>query len=155
MNAFLAPFAELRPTDVVDILLVTALLYSAILWLRGSRASLVAVGVLLLAVVFSAARALGLQLTTWIFQGFFAVFLIVIVVIFQEELRQLFERVALWGLRRNVRVETTQPVNDLLVEGLGNLARNRIGGVIRATPAVANGALFIRTEESLYCIGKR
>lgn len=130
MDAFLAPFAEVRPTDVVDILLVTALVYAVVLWLRGSRASLVAFGVLLLALVFSAARALGLQLTTWLFQGFFAVFLIIVVVIFQEELRQVFERVALLGLRRSVRAEAPREVTDLLVECLGNLARQRVGAIL-------------------------
>ena len=35
------------------------------------------------------------------------------------------------------------------------IARNKLGGVVRATPAVANGALYIRTEDSLYCIGKK
>ena len=40
-------------------------------------------------------------------------------------------------------------------QGYRQLARNRIGGVIRATPAVANGALYIRTEDSLFCIGKK
>jgi len=34
------------------------------------------------------------------------------------------------------------------------LARNSLGDTIRATPAVANGALYIRTEKHLYCIGK-
>jgi outer membrane protein assembly factor BamB len=34
------------------------------------------------------------------------------------------------------------------------LARNSLGEIIRATPAVANGALYIRTEKHLYCIGK-
>jgi outer membrane protein assembly factor BamB len=34
------------------------------------------------------------------------------------------------------------------------LARNSLGETIRATPAVANGALYIRTEKHLYCIGK-
>jgi outer membrane protein assembly factor BamB len=34
------------------------------------------------------------------------------------------------------------------------LARNNLGEIIRATPAVANGALYIRTEKHLYCIGK-
>ena len=34
------------------------------------------------------------------------------------------------------------------------LARNNLGETIRATPAVANGALYIRTEKHLYCIGK-
>lgn len=34
------------------------------------------------------------------------------------------------------------------------LARNEIGEVVRATPAVANGRLYIRGERHLYCIGK-
>lgn len=35
------------------------------------------------------------------------------------------------------------------------LARNSLGETIRATPAVANGALFIRTDKHLYCIAER
>ncbi|MBI1832165.1 MAG: PQQ-binding-like beta-propeller repeat protein [Planctomycetes bacterium] len=35
------------------------------------------------------------------------------------------------------------------------IARNKLGGVIRATPAIANGALYVRTENTLYCIGKK
>jgi outer membrane protein assembly factor BamB len=38
--------------------------------------------------------------------------------------------------------------------GYKELARNKIGGVIRATPAVANGCLYIRNDTTLYCIGK-
>jgi outer membrane protein assembly factor BamB len=34
------------------------------------------------------------------------------------------------------------------------LARNKIGGVIRATPAVADGCLYIRNDSMLYCIGR-
>lgn len=35
------------------------------------------------------------------------------------------------------------------------IARNSIGEQIRATPAVANGALYIRTKSHLYCIGEK
>jgi outer membrane protein assembly factor BamB len=34
------------------------------------------------------------------------------------------------------------------------LARNALGETIRATPAVANGRLYIRGENHLYCVGK-
>jgi outer membrane protein assembly factor BamB len=34
------------------------------------------------------------------------------------------------------------------------LARNELGEMIRATPAVANGRLYIRGERHLYCVGK-
>lgn len=34
------------------------------------------------------------------------------------------------------------------------LARNELGERIRATPAVADGRLYIRGERHVYCIGK-
>lgn len=130
MEQFLAPLLEIRPTDIVDIALVTGLLYTAIAWFRRTRASLVAAGILLLALLYSAARALDLQLTTWLFQGFFAVFLIVLVIIFQEEIRQLFERIAVVGLGRNHAPGTPRGVSDVLVECVAHLARERIGALI-------------------------
>jgi outer membrane protein assembly factor BamB len=40
-------------------------------------------------------------------------------------------------------------------KGFHLLARNALGEGISATPAVANGCLFIRTESFVYCIGKK
>ncbi len=47
----------------------------------------------------------------------------------------------------NVYVFAAEPTFRLL-------ARNELGEVIRATPAVAAGRLYIRGERHLYCIGK-
>ena len=35
------------------------------------------------------------------------------------------------------------------------IARNELGEVIRATPAVAGGRLYIRGERTMYCIGRK
>ena len=45
----------------------------------------------------------------------------------------------------------------VLAEGskLEILARNDMGAEILATPAIADGRLYIRTREKLYCIGER
>jgi uncharacterized protein (TIGR00159 family) len=101
-----------------------------VIWIRRTHAALVAFGVLVLGAFYLGARAAGLQLTAWIFQGFFAIFLIVIVVIFQEELRQLFERVAMWSLGRRQRdVVHATPV-DILIQALRDLARGRVGALV-------------------------
>ena len=92
------PFLNIGITDVVDILVVAVLLYTATAWLKDTRAAFIIRGIFILAVIYIVARYLDLQLTAWIFQGFFAIFLIIIVVIFQEELRQIFERIAVWSL---------------------------------------------------------
>ncbi|MGD9764509.1 MAG: diadenylate cyclase [Candidatus Binatia bacterium] len=91
---------DIKLVDLLDIALVTTFFYSALVLVRRTQARLAAGGVLVLVALFIVARVLDLRLTTWLLQGFFAVFVVMLLVIFQEELRQLFERLALWGRRR-------------------------------------------------------
>ena len=130
MRGLFDSLLEIRLADAVDIVLVTFLVYAGIVWIRRTQAGLVAGGIVILAGLYIAARSVGLQLTAWLLQGFFAIFLIIVVVIFQEELRQLFERLALFSLRRNRRVKAPANVTDILVEAASDLARDRIGALI-------------------------
>src|SRR5262245_61437702 len=106
------------------------LAYAAIDWLRRARADLALVGIGILGIIYLLARQLGLGLTAWIFQGFFAVFLILIVVLFQADLRQGFERIALWGLRRNRSALPAADSNAQLVSAVAKLAATRRGALI-------------------------
>lgn len=130
MRGLFDSLLEIRLADAVDILLVTVLVYAGIVWIRRTQAGLVAGGILILAGLYIAASSIGLQLTAWLLQGFFAIFLIIVVVIFQEELRQLFERLALFSLRRNKRVPQPANMADMMVECASDLARDRIGALI-------------------------
>src|SRR5215475_15340914 len=117
--------------DVVDILLVTVLVYTAVVWIRRTQAAFVAIGLFLLAVLYVLAEAFDLQLTTAIFRGFFAISVVIIVVLFQEELRQLFERLGVWSVRRGRRAGPPRSLPaDILVETLSDLARQHIGALI-------------------------
>jgi uncharacterized protein (TIGR00159 family) len=116
--------------DGVDIFLVSTLVYTAIVLMRRTRAAFVAIGILMLGGLYIAARALDLRLTAWLLQGFFAVLLIILVVIFQEELRQLFERIALYGMRRLGERPVTLDPTDILVRCVSDFARDRIGALI-------------------------
>lgn len=124
------PFlAELVLSDAVDMAIVAGLLWVGIAWLRHSRARLALVGLSALGVLYIAARNFDLRLTTWLLQGFFAVGTIVLVVVFQDDLRRLFERIAVWGLRRG----TPRPprrARDVLVRTCFALAKARVGALI-------------------------
>lgn len=126
----LDPFLNIAFADLADILLVAVLLYTAIAWVKTTRAAFVVRGIFILGAVYIIARQLDLQLTAWIFQGFFAIFLIIIVVIFQEELRQIFERIAVWSLTSKNPVRLRSEGVDILVRTLADLAKNRIGALI-------------------------
>lgn len=131
LEALLDPLLQIRIADVVDIALVSALVYATIALLRRTQAAFVALGVFLMAVLYIVANLLDLRLTVWIFQGFFAVFLVILVVIFQEELRQLFERVAVWSLRRRGnRVIPDASTLDIVAKCAADFAASRTGALI-------------------------
>ena len=129
LEAILSQVRGLQVIDLIDIALVTTFVYSGIVLLRHTHARLVAIGILFLGALYIVARAFDLRLTTWLLQGFFAVFLVIIVVIFQEELRQLFERLALWGLRRRAAPHAPAPA-EIVVGCAADFARTRTGALI-------------------------
>jgi len=116
--------------DLLDIVFVSAVLYVGIVALRSTRAGPALGGIGILVTAYLGARELGMQLTAWLFQGFFAVLVIVLVVIFQSELRRLFERIAVVGFRRGRADEPHQPTADAIVRSAIELARNRSGALI-------------------------
>lgn len=124
------PFLNIGIADLFDILVVAVLLYTAIVWIKNTRAAFIVRGIFIIAAVYILARYLDLQLTAWIFQGFFAIFLIIIVVIFQEELRQIFERIAVWSLAPKSERPLGSDTVDILVRTLADFAKERIGALV-------------------------
>jgi uncharacterized protein (TIGR00159 family) len=129
-TTFINPFPTITFGEVVDIIFVAVLLYTAIVWARRTRAAFVVRGILILGGIYIIARYLDLQMTAWVFQGFFAIFLIMIVVIFQEELRQFFERIAVWSLARTRVPALGSNAADILVRTLSDLAKEHVGALI-------------------------
>ncbi len=121
--------AELRLTDLIDILIVASLIWFVIAWFRTSQARLALMGLGALGALFGLARGLELQLTTSLLQGFFAVLAVMLVVVFQEDLRRLFEGIAVWGLRRGAP-HPPPDVERALVRALFQLAQVKVGALV-------------------------
>lgn len=117
-------------SDLIDVALVAVLLYALIVGLRGARGHLAAVGIAILGVVYLLARQLGLALTATLFQGFFAVSVLVFVVVFQREIRQFFERVAVLGLRAGRAPVLASGPLETLVSVVRELAETKRGALI-------------------------
>lgn len=121
---------DIRVVDVLDVALVAALIYAVIVALRAARAGLAVAGMGILVATSLAARWLGMQLTAWLLQGFLAVFVVVLVVVFQAELRGIFERIAAIGLRRGRETTPTVDATSAIVRACAELARTRTGALI-------------------------
>jgi uncharacterized protein (TIGR00159 family) len=120
-----------RIADALDILLIAVLLYSALVWFKQTASRRVIIGVSVVTALYFLARALDMYLTSLVFHTGFAVVLIVLVVVFQEEIRRLLERAADWGTWREPRRKPAMATEaDTLVEGAFALAANKTGALI-------------------------
>lgn len=121
---------NLRFQDVLDILFLAVLVYHLYLWFWGTKAFKALVGLVALGIVFTVARFWGLFLTTWVFQILWQVLILLIIILFQSEIRQVLERVnplQIFGLRALSKSAGWIPN---FASGIFALAEQKIGALI-------------------------
>lgn len=145
LNQFKRVFTEIGFGGVADMAVVALVVYVFLVALKRTRRSgLILAGIVSLAVLYLAAVKLNLTLTITLLQGFFAVILVALVVIFQEDLRYFFERVGRWWVERRLpryyRRAGRLPRHEVetLSRTVGELVRERIGAlvVLRGTEGI-------------------
>ncbi|HBL18011.1 MAG TPA: hypothetical protein DD417_14975 [Elusimicrobia bacterium] len=119
-----------RPADMVDMAVVALLIYALLVWFKKTRTAFVVQGLLVLMGVYVMARVMEMYLTTSIFQGFFAVILVALVVIFQEELRTVFERIAVLSLPGTADLRPLARQTGMLTRTIHDMAADRVGALI-------------------------
>jgi diadenylate cyclase len=135
MGRFGAVFTNVGFGGLVDVIIVGLMLYALLVALKRTRRSgLILIGIVVLGLVYLAALKFNLLLTVAILQGFFSVFLVALVVIFQEDLRYFFERVGLWWLERRLpagrALRLPQREVGILARTLADLGRAKIGALV-------------------------
>lgn len=91
MNLF-ALLSNISLPDILDILLISIIAYQLYIWFWGTKAFKALAGIILLSCVFLLAKSWGLFLTTWVFQILWQVFVILLIILFQKEIRLVLER---------------------------------------------------------------
>jgi diadenylate cyclase len=127
-----------RFADAADIALVSLFLYTFFLWFRSTASRQILVGMGVLAIVYVLARTFDLYMTVAMFQAVLAFAVIAAIVVFQQDLRRSFARLALPGNLRRSRTQTVDENLDILVEIAFDLAKKKIGAllVVRGTEAL-------------------
>jgi len=121
----------LRVADLLDVLLATVIVYAVILWFRQARSRVVMSGLATLVAVYFFARLLGMTLTLLVYQVGITVAAVALVVVFQEEIRRAFERVAFTRPLDHLRhAENRRSPTEILVAAAFELAKQRTGALI-------------------------
>jgi diadenylate cyclase len=132
IESALAMLRAFRIQDILDIAIISVMISALLIWFKDRASRFVFWGITLLGVVYGLARFFQLYLTTVVFQAFFAILLFVLVVIFQEDFRRFFERLALLGRfrKRFFAVAAFNEAAEILAQTAADLARKKIGALI-------------------------
>jgi uncharacterized protein (TIGR00159 family) len=123
------PWGEVA-IDVFDLFAVTYIVYRVLLVLRGTRAMQMGLGLGVIFVVYEGSKRLGLVTLNNVFSTLLSSLILVIVVVFQNDIRRGLMRVGARALLGGVSRQQESRVIDEVVAAATELARHRIGALI-------------------------
>ena len=118
--------------DIIDILIVTYIIYQLILLVRGTRAVQLLKGILVLVFIWAISSWFDLYTLKWLMNQAFTFGVLAIFIIFQPELRRGLEQLGrgkIFGRTLADDEEITKMVNEV-IKAVHYLSRRKIGALI-------------------------
>jgi diadenylate cyclase len=121
--------SNFRIQDAIDIAIIAFVIYRIIDLIRGTRAAQMLIGLTVVFLTYLSSQYFSLYTLNWILDNFLSSILLVIVVIFQDDIRRALTQV---GTRPFFGVEPRLHGQDLeeIVRAAVSLASKRIGALI-------------------------
>ena len=115
---------------VADVLIVAYLIYRGLLIIKGTRAAPMLGGLTIIVFMYFLAKPLGLVTLHWILNNFLSSIILVVIVIFQDEIRRGLTKFGLQPLfRRNDVTIYDKGIEDITLI-CSRLAEEKLGGLI-------------------------
>ena len=92
LNAIIANFQTFKLVDLLDIIIISFLIYQLLGIVNRTRAGQLFKGALLVMAVYLVAETLNMRTVTWLLNSLLQVGLLTLVVLFQPEIRRALER---------------------------------------------------------------
>lgn len=118
----------IRWQDIVDILMVSFLFYQLIKIIRGTRSVQMVLGLVVLVGVFFMARILDLVTLLWLLQTFLASLFIIIIIVFQDDIRRALTQVGRTPFQKSMDVVDKDM--EEIIRTVFYLSKRRIGALI-------------------------
>ncbi len=119
---------SLRLLDIIDILIVSYIIYRIILILRGTRAVQMLAGIAVIIIIYFLSGKLELQTLHWLFKTFLSSILLVIVILFQADIRRALTQM---GKTPFLKADDVAEKDlDEIVRAATYMARRRIGALM-------------------------
>ena len=121
-------------TDMVDILIVAVVVYELIMLVRQTRGSAVLKGLLFLVLATWISSLFGFTALNWMLNGVLSYGALVLVVLFQPELRRALEQMGRGSLfelgHKEINEEDSDVIISEIIQCMNDLSRRRVGALI-------------------------
>ncbi|MDQ1910832.1 diadenylate cyclase CdaA [Paenibacillus sp. GD4] len=124
---------EIRITDIIDIIIVSYVIYKMILLVRGTRAIQLLKGILVVVVTWALSSWFKLNTLQWMMNQMFTFGLVGVFIIFQPELRRALEQLGRGTLFSRTTVEEDQEINrriNEVLKAVNYMSRRKIGALM-------------------------
>ena len=122
VSTFWATLRSFQFKDIIDIVIITLILYYLFKLLRQSRAGQLIKGVVVLLVVYAISGIAQLTMVNYILSSIFQFSAIIIIIIFQPELRQGLERLGRSNITLKNIVNTSQTTESPTMKAISDVA---------------------------------
>jgi len=119
----------IRVIDILDIVLVSFVIYWILLFIRGTRAVQIVFGLLILMVLYVTFKKAELLTFQWLLGTFLENLLVVVVVIFQSEIRRALAKIGQWRLWGTTYFIPDPDVISEIVKCAFHFSKLRIGAI--------------------------
>ena len=116
--------------DVFDILIVAFLIYQLLQFIRGTHAVQMALGALVLVLLYWLSQLLHLETVNWLLRTFMPYLVFGIIVVFQSEIRKVLAQLGKTPLPGVFGSPRTEEVIDEVVLAATTLATQRTGAIV-------------------------
>jgi len=126
-------FANFRIWDVIDILIVSYVIYKLIMLVRGTRAVQLLKGIVVLIIAWGLSVAFQLHTLNWMMNQAFTFGVLAVIIIFQPELRRALEQLGRGTMFSRSSSGEAENVNRNITEvmkALTYLSKRKIGALI-------------------------
>jgi len=137
-------FPEIRFTDLLEILILTFLIYQLIIWIKNTKAWMLLKGILVLAVFILVAALLQMHTVLFLAKNLLTVMATAVVVVFQPELRRVLEKIGERKFLSSVmsfdtvreKARFSENTIDSIVDAAYNMGRVKTGALIVVEQAI-------------------
>lgn len=122
--------SQVRWQDLIDVALVSIIVYRVLLIIRGTRAERMLLGLAVLLVTAFFSKYLDMHTMDWLVQSFWAQVVVALIVLFQPEIRRALAQMGESSLLQNFTPAEELKSLEEIVRAAVSLANRKIGALV-------------------------